>query len=56
MVIAVSIGIGIAIFLTELCPPILRRSFGIAVKLPAGIPGIIYGIRGVARIMVSEGT
>lgn len=47
MVIAVPIGIGIAIFLTELCPPLLRRPFGIAVELLAGIPSIIYGIWGL---------
>ena len=34
-------------FLTELCPPILRRPIGIAIELLAGIPSIIYGIWGV---------
>lgn len=47
MVIAVPIGLGIAIFLTELCPPSLRRPIGIAVELLAGIPSIIYGIWGL---------
>lgn len=47
MALAVPIGIGIAIFLTELCPPLLRRPFGIAVELLAGIPSIIYGIWGL---------
>ncbi len=47
MLIAVPIGIGIAIFLTELCPPSLRRPIGIAVELLAGIPSIIYGIWGL---------
>lgn len=47
LVIAVPIGIGIAIFLTELCPPLLRRPIGIAVELLAGIPSIIYGIWGL---------
>jgi phosphate transport system permease protein len=47
MLIAVPIGIGIAIFLTELCPRPLRRSIGIAVELLAGIPSIIYGIWGL---------
>src|SRR5258705_13029885 len=47
MVIAVPIGIGIAIFLTELCPRQLRRPIGIAVELLAGIPSIIYGIWGL---------
>jgi phosphate transport system permease protein len=47
MLIAVPVGIGIAIFLTELCPPALRRPIGIAVELLAGIPSIIYGIWGL---------
>ncbi len=47
MLIAVPIGFGIAIFLTELCPPVLRRPVGIAVELLAGIPSIIYGIWGL---------
>jgi phosphate transport system permease protein len=47
MLIAVPVGIGIAIFLTELCPPALRRSIGTAIELLAGIPSIIYGIWGL---------
>jgi phosphate transport system permease protein len=47
MAIAVPIGLGIAIFLTELCPYALRRPFGIAIELLAGIPSIIYGIWGL---------
>jgi phosphate transport system permease protein len=46
MVIAVPIGLGIAVFLTELCPPGLRRPIGVAIELLAGIPSIIYGIWG----------
>jgi phosphate transport system permease protein len=47
IVIAVPIGIGIAVFLTELCPRPLKRPIGIAVELLAGIPSIIYGIWGL---------
>ena len=47
MVISVPIGIGIAIFLTELCPRPLQRPIGIAIELLAGIPSIIYGIWGL---------
>ncbi len=47
MVIALPVGIGIAIFLTELCPLFLRRPIGIAIELLAGIPSIIYGIWGL---------
>ena len=46
MMIAIPIGIGIAIFLTELCPQWLRRPIGIAIELLAGIPSIIYGMWG----------
>ncbi len=47
MIFAVPIGLGIAIFLTELCPFALRRPIGIAIELLAGIPSIIYGIWGL---------
>lgn len=47
MLIAVPISIGIAVFLTELCPMPLRRPIGIAIELLAGIPSIIYGIWGL---------
>ena len=46
MMIAVPVGLGIAIFLTELCPQWLRRPISIAVELLAGIPSIIYGMWG----------
>ena len=47
MLIAVPIGLLIAMFLTELCPMWLRRPIGIAIELLAGIPSIIYGIWGL---------
>ena len=47
MLIAVPVGLLIAIFLTELCPMWLRRPIGIAIELLAGIPSIIYGIWGL---------
>lgn len=47
MLIAVPIGLMIAMFLTELCPMWLRRPIGIAIELLAGIPSIIYGIWGL---------
>ena len=46
MMIAIPVGLGIAIFLTELCPIWLRRPIGISVELLAGIPSIIYGMWG----------
>jgi phosphate transport system permease protein len=47
MLIAVPVGLGIAIFLTELCPLSFRRPIGITIELLAGIPSIIYGIWGL---------
>jgi phosphate transport system permease protein len=47
VLIAVPIGLLIAVFLTELCPMWLRRPIGIAIELLAGIPSIIYGIWGL---------
>ena len=47
MAIAVPVGLGIAIFLSELCPFVLRRPIGMAIELLAGIPSIIYGIWGL---------
>ena len=47
MLIAVPVGLMIAMFLTELCPMSLRRPIGIAIELLAGIPSIIYGIWGL---------
>jgi phosphate transport system permease protein len=46
MAIAVPVGLGIAIFLTEICPIWLRRPIGLAIELLAGIPSIIYGMWG----------
>ena len=46
LLIAVPVGLGIAIFLTELCPPRLMRPISIAIEMLAGIPSIIYGMWG----------
>jgi phosphate transport system permease protein len=47
MAVAVPVGLGIAVFLTEVCPAPLRRPIGMAIELLAGIPSIIYGIWGL---------
>jgi len=47
MLLAVPAGFGVAVFLTELSPPVLRRPIGIAVELLAAVPSIIYGIWGL---------
>ena len=46
MLIAIPVGLGIAIFLTELCPLWLRQPIAMAVELLAGIPSIISGMWG----------
>jgi len=47
MLIGIPISFGIAVFITELCPPWLKRPIGTAIELLAGIPSIIYGIWGL---------
>jgi phosphate transport system permease protein len=47
MLVAVPVGFGVAIFLTELCPRRLRRPVGVAIELLAAVPSIIFGIWGL---------
>jgi phosphate transport system permease protein len=47
MLVGVPLALGVAIFLTELCPPFLRRPISTLVELLAAIPSIIYGIWGL---------
>lgn len=47
MIVAVPVAIGIAIFLTELCPVRLRRPVALALELLAGIPSIVFGFWGL---------
>ncbi len=47
LLIALPVSLGIAIFLTELCPNWLKRPLGTAVELLAAIPSIIYGMWGL---------
>jgi phosphate transport system permease protein len=47
MIIGVPVSLGIAIFLTELCPTYLRRPISTAVELLAAVPSIIYGMWGL---------
>src|SRR3990167_1306173 len=47
LTIAIPVSFGIALFLTELSPRILRRPLGVAIELLAGIPSIIYGMWGL---------
>jgi phosphate transport system permease protein len=47
LAIGIPVSFGIALFLTEMCPPILKRPLGTAVELLAAIPSIIYGMWGL---------
>ncbi|HZR37445.1 MAG TPA: phosphate ABC transporter permease subunit PstC [Nevskia sp.] len=47
MLIGIPISMGVAIFITELCPRWLKRPISTAIELLAGIPSIIYGIWGL---------
>jgi phosphate transport system permease protein len=47
LVIAVPIGLGIAIFLAELSPDWLRQPLGFLVELLAAVPSVIYGLWGL---------
>lgn len=46
LLIALPIGLGIAVFLTELAPRWIERPFSFTVELLAGIPSIVYGLWG----------
>jgi phosphate transport system permease protein len=47
LVIGVPLSLGIAIFLTQLCPPWLKRPIATTIELLAAVPSIIYGMWGL---------
>jgi phosphate transport system permease protein len=47
MLVGIPIALGIAIFITELCPVWLKRPLATMIELLAAIPSIIYGIWGL---------
>lgn len=47
LAVALPLGLGIAIFLAELCPPWLRSPLGTLVELLAAIPSVVYGLWGI---------
>lgn len=47
LLIAVPLGIGVAIFMTDMCPRPLRGFFSYLVELLAAIPSVIYGLWGI---------
>ena len=44
LLIAVPLAIGVAVFLTEMCPRMLRGPLAFLTELLAAIPSIIYGL------------
>lgn len=47
LVLAVPLGVGTAVFVTEICPRFLRRPISFLVELLAAIPSVIYGLWGI---------
>jgi phosphate transport system permease protein len=47
LIIAVPVSIGIALFLTEIAPQVLRQPIAVAIELLAAVPSIIYGMWGL---------
>lgn len=47
LLVAAPVSIGIAIFITDLCPPVLRQPLIFITELLAAIPSIVYGLWGV---------
>jgi phosphate transport system permease protein len=47
LVLAVPVSLGLAIFLSDLAPPRIRRPLGFVVELLAAIPSVVYGFWGI---------
>ena len=47
LVIGVPLSLGIAIYLTQLCPAAIRRPVAMTIELLAAVPSIIYGMWGL---------
>ncbi len=47
MVFSIPLGIGSAIFISEIAPPRIRATFKFAVELLSGIPSVVYGFFGL---------
>jgi phosphate transport system permease protein len=51
LLIAVPLAVGLAIFLTEMCPKALRSAFAFLTELLAAIPSVIYGFWAVTVLV-----
>ena len=47
LLLAVPLGVGVAVFTTEMCPRWLRTPLSFTVELLAAIPSVIYGLWGI---------
>jgi len=47
LIIAIPLSLGVAVFLSELCPQWLRVPLGLLVELLAAIPSVVYGLWGI---------
>jgi phosphate transport system permease protein len=47
LLVGIPVAFGIAVFITELCPPWLKRPISTLIELLAAVPSIIYGIWGL---------
>ncbi len=47
LLIAVPVGLGVAIYLAELAPEWLRQPLGLVVELLAAVPSVVYGLWGL---------
>src|SRR5258706_11776024 len=47
LVLALPLGLGVAVFTTEMCPKLLRGPISFMVELLAAIPSVVYGLWGM---------
>jgi phosphate transport system permease protein len=47
LIMAVPLAVGVAVFITEMCPARLRATISFTVELLAAIPSVIYGLWGI---------
>jgi phosphate transport system permease protein len=47
LLLAVPLSVGVAVYITEMCPPSLRAIISFLVELLAAIPSVIYGLWGI---------
>jgi phosphate transport system permease protein len=47
LILALPLGVGVAVFTTEMCPRIARGAVSFMVELLAAIPSVIYGLWGI---------